>query len=130
MAGLLGPDTVLTAAVTQDRKAENNSGDTAFYSITDHAKGVKKADMALSPMLNSPTAFNQQAFPGALDPGTPVVVLKQIGEVGGIILGQSNTVRNGGDNQSGSGNLGSSEVISELTSTTRDINIAPDIQEV
>ena len=61
MAGLLGPDTVLTAAVTQDRKAENNSGDTAFYSITDHAKGVKKADMALSPMLNSPTAFNQQS---------------------------------------------------------------------
>ena len=130
MAGFPGPDSMFSVAVTQDRKAENHSGDTAFYSITDHAKGVKPPDMALSPMLNSPTAFMQQAFPGALDPGTPVVVLKQIGEVGGIILGQSNTVRNGGNNQSGSGNLGSSDVISQLTSTTRDINIAPDIQEV
>lgn len=130
MAGFPGPDSMFSVAVTQDRKAENHSGDTAFYSITDHAEGVNPPDMALSPMLNSPTAFMQQAFPGALDPGTPVVVLKQIGEVGGIILGQSNTVRNGGNNQSGSGNLGSSDVISQLTSTTRDINIAPDIQEV
>ena len=130
MAGFPGPDSMFSVAVTQDRKAENHSGDQAFYSITDHGKGVKKQDMSLSPMLNSPTAFMQQAFPGALDPGTPVVVLKQIGEVGGIILGQSNTVRNGGNNQSGSGNLGSSDVISQLTSTTRDINIAPDIQEV
>ena len=130
MAGFPGPDSMFSVAVTQDRKAENHSGDQAFYSITDHGKGVKKQDMSLSPMLNSPTAFMQQAFPGALDPGTPVVVLKQIGEVGGIILGQSNTVRNGGNNQSGSGNLGSSDVISQLTSATRDINIAPDIQEV
>ncbi|NDB59779.1 hypothetical protein EB001_15225, partial [bacterium] len=131
MAGTFpGPDSKFSVAATGKKKASNHSGDQSFYSIIDHGKGVKPEDMALSPMLNSPTAFMQQAFPGALDPGTPVVVLKQLGEVGGIILGQSNTVKNGGDNETGSGNLGSSGIVSELSSTTRNVNIAPDIQEV
>ena len=98
--------------------------------MTNHGKGVNKDDMMLSPMMNSLTAFMQQAFPGALDPGTPIIVLKQLGELGGIILGQSNTVRKGGSNENGSGNLGSAETLSQLSQTTRDINIAPDIQEV
>ena len=43
--------------------------------------------------------------------------------------GQSNTVKKGGQNGGGAGNLDSTETIAGLSSTTRDINIAPDIQE-
>ena len=125
-----GPDSRWSVAVTTDQKASDHSGNQSFYSPIDHGEGVNVEDMMLSPMMNSPTGFMQQAFPGALDPGTPVIVLKQLGELGGIILGQSNTVKKGGTNQSGGGNLGSTGTVSQLQSTTRDVNIAPDIQEV
>ena len=119
-----GPDSKFTVAVVTDQQASDHSGNQSFYSPIDHGEGVNVEDMMLSPMLNAPTAFMQQAFPGAMDPGTPVVVLKQLGELGGIILGQSNTVKNGGTNQSGSGNLGSAQKVSQLSSTSRNINIA------
>jgi hypothetical protein len=125
-----GPDSKFTVAVVTDQQASDHSGNQSFYSPIDHGEGVNVEDMMLSPMFNSPTAFMQQAFPGAMDPGTPVVVLKQLGELGGIILGQSNTVKKGGENQGGAGNLGSAQKVSQLSSLTRNINIAPDIQEV
>lgn len=130
MANFPGPDSKFSVAVATDKKAEDHSGNQSFYSPIDHGTGVNVDDMMLSPMLNSPTGFMQQAFPGALDPGTPIVVLKQLGELGGIILGQSNTVQKGGQNGGGSGNLGSTETVSRLTQTSRDVNIAPDIREV
>ena len=125
-----GPDSKFSVAVVTDQQASDHSGNQSFYSPIDHGEGVNIEDMMLSPMFNSPTAFMQQAFPGAMDPGTPVVILKQLGELGGIILGQSNTVKKGGTNESGSGNLASFQKVSQLSSTSRKINIAPDIQEV
>jgi hypothetical protein len=71
----------------------------------------------------------QQAFSGGLDPGTPVVMLKQAGELGGIILGQSNTVRQGGSGTSGGKSLSGAQKVSQLVNTKRDINIAPDVKE-
>lgn len=130
MAGKFpGPDAKFTVAVSTDKKASDHSGNQSFYSPIDHGEGVNVDDMMLSPMLNSPTGFMQQAFPGALDPGTPIVVLKQLGDLGGIILGQSNTVKKGGQNGSGGGNLDSAGTVRQLQGVTRDVNIAPDIQE-
>ena len=125
-----GPDSKFSVSIVTDQKASDHSGNQSFYSPIDHGEGVNLEDMMLSPMVNSPTAFMQQAFPGAMDPGTPVIVLKQLGDLGGIILGQSNTVKKGGQNGSGGGNLGSTQKVSQLQSAKRDINIAPDIQEV
>jgi hypothetical protein len=130
MAGFPGPDSKFSVAVVTDQKASDHSGNQSFYSPIDHGENVNIEDMMLSPMFNSPTGFMQQAFPGAMDPGTPVVVLKQLGELGGIILGQSNTVKQGGTNGSGGGNLGSTNKVAQLSQTTRNVNIAPDVQEV
>jgi hypothetical protein len=131
MKGIAGPDTTWSVAVTTPQKDDKSqSGNQGFYDPINYGRGVNEDDPILSPMLNSPTGFMQQAFPGALDPGTPVVVLKQLGELGGIILGQSNTVRKGGQNGGGGGRLGSAETVSQFTQTTRDVNVAPDIQEV
>ncbi len=125
-----GPDSKFQVCVVTDQKAEDQSGNQSCYSPFDHGENVNIGDLSLSSMFSSPTGFMQQAFPGAMDPGTPVVMLKRLGEPGGIILGQPNTVKKGGTNQGGSGNLGSTQKVAELSKTTRDINIAPDVQEV
>ena len=127
---LPGVNSKLRFAVTTDNKSSEQDSNQSFFDVLNYGKGVDKDDTILSPMMNSPTGFMQQAFPGALDPGTPIIVLKQMGELGGLILGQPNTVKKGGSNQGGGGNLGSAATVSQLQSTTRDINIAPDIQEV
>jgi len=131
MAGKFpGPDSKFQVSVVTDQKADDCSGNQSCYSPTDHGEGVELDHLALSSMLNSPVAFLQQIFPGGLDPGTGVIMLKQAGELGGIILGQSNTTRKGNGQAAGGKALGSAQKVEQLTSTERDVNIAPDIREV
>ena len=131
MAGRFpGPDSKFQVGVVTDQKAEDNSSNQGVFAALDWGDNVNIEDSSLSSLLNSPTAFMQQAFSGGLDPGTPVIMLKQAGELGGIILGQSNTVRKGSE-QSGTGgkSLGGAQKVSQLVNTKRDINIAPDVKE-
>jgi hypothetical protein len=131
MAGKFpGPDSKFQVCVVTDQKAEDHSGNQSCYSPIDHGEGVDLDHLALSSMLSSPVAFLQQIFPGGLDPGTGVVMLKQAGELGGIILGQSNSTRKGNSQSGGGKALGSAQKVEQLTGTERDINIAPDIKEV
>lgn len=131
MAGKFpGPDSKFQVCVVTDQKAEDHSGNQGCYSPIDHGDGVDIEHLSLSSMLNSPAAFMQQIFPGGNDPGTPVVILKQLGELGGIIIGQTNTVRKGNGQSAGGKALGSAQTVEQLSSTERDINIAPDIREV
>ena len=131
MAGKFpGPDSKFQVCVVTDNQAEDQSGNQSCYSPMDHGEGVELDHLGLSSMLNSPTAFMQQIFPGAMDPGTHVVMLKQAGELGGIILGQSNTTRKGNGQSAAGKPLGSAQKVEQLSSTERDINIAPDIKEV
>ena len=90
---LPGVNSKLRFAVTTDNKSSEQDSNQSFFDVLNYGKGVDKDDPILSPMMNSPTGFMQQAFPGALDPGTPIIVLKQMGELGGLILGQPNTVK-------------------------------------
>ena len=131
MAGKFpGPDSKFQVCAVTDQKAEDHSGNQSCYSPIDHGEGVDLDHLALSPMLSSPVAFLQQIFPGGLDPGTFVVTLKQAGELGGIILGQSNTVKNGNGQSASGKSLGSAQKVEQLTGTEREINIAPDVREV
>ena len=130
MAGKFpGPDSKFQVSVITDQKAEDHSCNQGCYSPIDHGDDVNIEDMSLSTLLNSPAAFMQQIFPGGNDPGTPVIMLKQAGEPGGIILGQTNAIRKGATGSPGKG-LGSAQKVEQLTSTERNINIAPDIREV
>jgi len=131
MAGRFpGPDSKFQVAVVTDQKAEDHSSNQGAYSPIDYGEGVNVEDISLSSMFNSPTAFMQQAFQGGLDAGTPVVMLKQAGELGGIILGQSNTTKKGGQGQKSGKSLGSNSTVEKLSGTERNINIAPDVKEV
>lgn len=130
MAGKFpGQNSKFQVGVITDQKADDHSSNQSAYSPIDHGEGVNIEDLTLSSLFNSPTGFMQQMFPGGMDSGTPVIMLKEAGELGGIILGQSNTVRKGGQETSGK-SLGSANKVSQLTGTERDINIAPDIKEV
>jgi hypothetical protein len=130
MAGRFpGPDAKFQIASITDQKAEDHSSNQGAFAGLDWGDNCNIEDSSLSCLLNSPTAFMQQAFSGGLDPGTPVVMLKQAGELGGIILGQSNTVRQGGSGTSGGKSLSGAQKVSQLVNTKRDINIAPDVKE-
>jgi hypothetical protein len=124
-----GQDSELTFGVTTPQKAEDHSSNRGYYLPTRYGEDSNPEDAMLSPMLNSPTGFMQQAFPGGLDSGTPIVVMRELGSLGGLILGQSNTIKKGGTGATNKG-LASAAKVSELTSTQRNINIAPDVKEV
>ena len=125
-----GTDSKFAVGVVDNReKAEDHSGNAKFRT-SDHGQGVSANDLALSPMLMSPTgSFQQMAFPG-LDSGSRVVVQKQLGDNFGLIFGMPNVVKNGGQGGATSSNLPGFDLITELEQVKRDVNVAPDIQEV
>ncbi len=126
----ISKNTKLATAVITDQKSDDQSCNQGGYCPLDYGEGVDIGDISLSGLLSSPIAFMQQMFPGGLDAGTPVIMLKEAGELGGVILGQSNSVRKGGKGQTGGKSLGSSQTVEKLTGTERNINIAPDVREV
>lgn len=130
MALKISPNSKLQFGVSTDQKADDHSCNHGCYSPIDHGEGVNLEDLSLSSLFNSPTGFMQQMFPGGMDAGTPVIMLKEAGEPGGIILGQTNTVRKGNGQQTSGKSLGSSNKVSQLTGSEREINIAPDVKEV
>ena len=126
-----GRDSELQPAVVTDKKCEMHSGNQGGYLPLRYAEDCSTDDAMLSPLLNSPTGFMQQIFPGGMDPGTPGVMMRESGSLGGIWLGQFNSIKKGSpEGGSGGGGLGSLETISQLSGMTRNINIAPDIKEV
>lgn len=130
MAGRFpGPDSKFQVAVTTDQKAEDQSGNHGAFAALDWDDEVDPDHSSLSTMLNSPSGFLQMLAGPGLDPGTPVILLKQAGELGGMVIGQSNTIRKGGQETSGK-SLGSSQKIEKLVGTKRNVNIAPDVKEV
>lgn len=87
-------------------------------------------DLWFNGLMQSPTQFGQQGFPGALDPGSVVYVLKQAGEPGGVILGTSNATRGGSSGASiGGQNLMQTQLMSDLASRKIGVNVPPQIEE-
>ena len=75
--------------------AEDHSCNQRVYSPLEHSPdGVKLKHLALSPMKHSPTNQSQQTFPGAMDPGTLVYVMKTTGQNQVSIVGQANDLYN------------------------------------
>lgn len=124
-----GPDSKIQYCVVGsddgENKPDDNSCNQKYFSPLDHGADVSLDDLAFNPLSMSPTGFGQQAFPGIMDPGTPVLVLKQLGMNGGIALGQSNSKRQG----NGSSKLGGNATVDKLASTKLNVNTAPDVRE-
>lgn len=112
-------------------KPSDHSCNQKVYSPLEHSPdGVKLEHLAFSPMNHSPTNHSQQSFPGALDPGTLVYVLKNTGQNQVTILGQANDLHNSSTNRiEGNLDLFSNPIVKELFDRTIKVNIPPDIQE-
>lgn len=127
--GFPGPDSKIQMAVVDSREeAKDKSCNQKCYSPTNHGQDVDFDHLMQNPMIQGASGFLQQIYGGTVDPGTPVLMLKSLGDPGGVILGQSNTVRKGGQGADGGGAPGMGKV-SELTSHEIDVNTPPDIKE-
>ena len=73
-----GISACVVAGGHKDDPAEDQSCNQRVYLPLEHSpQGVEKEHLALSSMQHSPTGHSQQAFPGTLDPGTLVYVMKR-----------------------------------------------------
>ena len=92
---------------------------------------VSIEDLWFSGLSTMPTAFGQNSFMAPPDPGTIVYVLKQAGDAGGVILGMSNTVRNGGGGAGGGGfDIMNGPIMQQLKSEKLPISIPPKVKEM
>lgn len=107
---------------------QDHSGNQRFYSPVDHsAEGVPLEDLPFAARNIDASQFAQQSFGGALDPGTPVLFMKSLGNPGGVILGQLNSLFTG---QSGGGGiLSGNKHFQELKDRKLNISAPPKVQE-
>lgn len=111
--------------------SERQDGAAPLFDPCRHSQqDVSIEDLWFSGLSVSPTAFGQNSFMAPPDPGAIGVVLKQAGEPGGILLGLTNTVRNGGTGGSGSGtDFMNGPIMQQLKSEKIPVRIPPQIQE-
>lgn len=97
----------------------------------EHGEDVLNSDLNFHTQMINPSAASQCQFPGVPDPGSIGYVLKNVGEAGGILLGLSNTIRNGGIGSfaGGSGLNLMGGVVQDLINQDIGVNIPPNIQE-
>lgn len=108
--------------------ASDHSGNQKLYNPLEHGEDVSLDHLSFSPLAMNPTQAGGQQFPGVMDPGTLVYVLKNVGENGGIIIGQSNSIRNGNKGSGGGRNLMKGKV-QELIDRDIGVSIPPQIEE-
>ena len=123
-----GPDSNFKIGVIGNKADDLPSDESSHQKIMnplEHGSGVSLDDLSFSSLMQPPTQFGQQSFPGGLDPGTIIYYLAQEGMNGGIILGHSSTTNKGG---SGAGNLGGQNLQS-LRQSKRNVNVPPEIEE-
>lgn len=106
-----------------DKPGDQSSNMRIFNPLV-HGPDVLKEHLAFSPMSHSPTGFSQQWFHGALDPGTVIFSLNNLGQSQGQIVGQGNEIQGGG----GSGSL-MGGLVQQLINTEINVNSPPSVQE-
>lgn len=111
--------------------AEDHSCNQRVYSPLEHnPDGVQLKHLAFSPMSHSPTNHSQQSFPGCLDPGSLVYVLKNTGQNQVSIMGQANDFNNAESNRiPGNLDLMNNPIVMELLNRTIEILIPPNVEE-
>lgn len=117
-----------------DHPKDESSNQKVILPATHDPKNVKQEHLAFSPLMNAPTALNQQTFHGVMDPGSLVYFLKYPGQSGGVILGQANDLVNYDKGQSGGGSSGGKDLLGEqffkeLFDRETGVNIPPDIED-
>jgi len=113
-----------------DPKSDQSHNSNMSTRSLNHGPDVNNEDLGFWGSAINPTQSGQQQFPGGLDPGAMVYVLKGLGQSGGVILGLANAMRNGNASSGAGGGVDlMAGAVQELINTTIDVNIPPQIQE-
>lgn len=114
-----------------DNLTEENDSHQKIGNPLLHGSSVSDDHYSFSSLMQPPTNFGQQSFPGILDPGTIIYYLAQDGMNGGIILGHSSTTQKGNQGGVGGGgmDLTDSGHIGKVRKSELDVNTPPDVQE-
>lgn len=112
-----------------DHPSDKSSNQKVILPGVHDPNNVQQEHLAFSPLMHSPTSLSQVSFPGVMDPGSLVYVLKMPGQTQGIILGQANDIVNYDKGQGGGQNLLGAQYFQQLFDRETGINIPPDIQE-
>ena len=107
--------------------AKDHSGNQRVVSPMEHGSGVQLDHLNFSPMSHSPTQHSQQCFPGTMDPGTLVYVLKNTGQSQVTIIGQANDLYNSTNRTPGNEDLLSNW--QQLFTMSTGVSTPPSIEE-
>lgn len=125
--GSAGIQIGIIAGGHMDDPAKDHSGNQRVVSPMEHGSGVQLEHLNFSPMSHSPTQHSQQCFPGVMDPGTLVYVLKNTGQSQVTIIGQANDLHNSSNRTPGNMDLLSNW--SQLFTMTTGVSTPPSIEE-
>lgn len=125
--GSAGIQIGIIAGGHMDDPAKDHSGNQRVVSPLEHGSGVQKEHLNFSPMAHSPTQHSQQSFPGVMDPGTLVYVLKNTGQSQVTIIGQANDLYNSSNRTPGNMDLLSNW--QSLFTMTTGVSTPPSIEE-
>lgn len=110
--------------------AQDQSCNQRVYLPMEHSPdGVEIQHLAMSSMQHSPTNHSQQSFPGTMDPGTLVYVMKTTGQNEVSIIGQANDLYNSKSTPGNFDLMMGNQIVQELINRTIQVNIPPNIQE-
>jgi hypothetical protein len=125
--GSAGVQIGIIAGGHMEDPAKDHSGNQRVVSPMEHGSGVQLNHLNFSPMSHSPTQHSQQCFPGVMDPGTLVYVLKNTGQNQVTIIGQANDLHNSSNRTPGNIDLLSNW--SQLFKMTTGVSTPPSIEE-
>jgi len=137
MNDFLGPQTIFDIGViasddSKKNSAQDNSSNQKVIMPGTHGSRVDHDHLAFSSLMLSPSAWDQQTNPAILTPGTRVIVAKQQGATGGVILGILNTIIDGNmESNAGGGTdlMNVNQATSQLASKKMKIRPPPQIKE-
>lgn len=109
--------------------AQDHSGNQRFMSHDASSAGCNIEDMPFNPRSVSGTQVAQQLFGGVLDPGTPVMMIKSLGNPHGVILGQLNSLFNGESGSGGSSLLSGNKHFQEMKNRKLNVSGPPRVKE-
>jgi len=120
---------IIAGGDINDPASDHSCNQKVILPLVHNPDGVKPEHLAFSTLSQSPQKHSQTSFPGVLDPGYLVYVMKRPGDNQVVILGVANDLHNSDNRTPGNIDLLGHSFFKELMDKTIKINIPPDIQE-
>jgi hypothetical protein len=120
---------IIAGGDINDPASDHSCNQKVILPLVHNPDGVKPEHLAFSTLAQSPQKQSQTSFPGVLDPGSLVYVMKRPGDNQVVILGVANDLHNTENRTPGNIDLLGHSFFKDLMKKTIKVNIPPDIEE-